>query len=67
MAQRMIQCLAGWLMSLALGTGAVQAAGWADSLFPERLQLRPGTSRSEGHARVPADQSPCRTDHDPQP
>ena len=36
MVRRTIQCLVGGLAVLALGTGTVQAAGWADSLFSER-------------------------------
>ena len=36
MARRMIRCVIGGLIVLGLGTGTVQAAGWADSLFSER-------------------------------
>jgi len=36
MARRTIRCVVGGLIVLALGTGTVQAAGWADSLFAER-------------------------------
>ncbi len=36
MAGRMIRCLVGGLVFLALATARAQAAGWADSLFAER-------------------------------
>jgi hypothetical protein len=36
MARRMIWCVVGGLVVLALGTGMARAAGWADSLFSER-------------------------------
>ena len=36
MVRRTIRCVVGGLIVLALGTGTVQAAGWADSLFSER-------------------------------
>ena len=36
MVRRTIRCVVGGLLVLVLGTGTVQAAGWADSLFSER-------------------------------
>jgi hypothetical protein len=36
MARRMVRCVVGGLLLLALGTGTARAAGWADSLFSER-------------------------------
>ena len=36
MARWTIRCVVGGLIVLALGTGTVRAAGWADSLFSER-------------------------------
>jgi hypothetical protein len=36
MVRRIVNCVAGGLFLLVLGTGAAHAAGWADSLFPER-------------------------------
>ncbi len=36
MARRIVRCVAGGMLFLAMAAGSARAAGWADALFAER-------------------------------